>query len=50
MPYTITKLNNDKYQVKNVKSGKIVAKGTTKQKADNMVKFLSMLDSKKKKK
>ena len=48
MPYKITKLKSGKFQVKNIDKNKIIAKGTTKQKAENQVKFLQMIDSKKK--
>ncbi len=47
MPYKITKLKNGKYQVKNITNNKIVAKGTTKSKAEKQVKLLNMIDSKK---
>tara|TARA_B100000700_G_C15008025_1_gene839555 strand:- start:502 stop:648 length:147 start_codon:yes stop_codon:yes gene_type:complete len=48
MPYKITKLKNNKYQVKNLVSKKIVAKQTTKSKAEKQVKLLNMIDRKKK--
>ena len=47
MPYKITKLKNGKYQVKNIDKNKIVAKGTSKKKAESQVKLLNMIDSKK---
>jgi hypothetical protein len=48
MPYTITKLTNGKYQVKNKSTGKIHAKGTTKIKAQKQVKLMGMMDGAKK--
>tara|TARA_B100001094_G_scaffold325836_1_gene380860 strand:- start:1941 stop:2099 length:159 start_codon:yes stop_codon:yes gene_type:complete len=48
MPYKITKLKNNKYQVKNTENNKIASKGTTKTKAEKQVKLLYMLDKKKK--
>lgn len=50
MPYKITKLKNNKYQVKNTENNKIASKGTTKTKAEKQVKILYMLDKKKKNK
>jgi hypothetical protein len=47
MPYKIIKKPNGKYKVKNLKSGKIVAKDTTKTKAQKQVRFLHYLDNKK---
>jgi len=45
MPYSISKLKNGKYQVKNKDNGKIHAKGTTKIKAEKQVRFLEMMDN-----
>tara|TARA_Y100001963_G_scaffold129563_1_gene184945 strand:+ start:289 stop:447 length:159 start_codon:yes stop_codon:yes gene_type:complete len=50
MPYKITKLKNNKYQVKNIQTNKITSKNTTKTKAEKQVKLLDMLDKKKKNK
>jgi len=50
MPYKITKLKNNKYQVKNIKTNKITSKGTTKNKAEKQIKLIGMLEAKKKKK
>jgi hypothetical protein len=50
MPYKITKLKNNKYQVKNTKNNKITSKSTTKTKAEKQVRLLDMLDKKKKNK
>jgi len=46
MPYEVKKLSNGKYQVKNKKTGKIIAKGTTKTKADKQVRLMEMIDGK----
>ena len=43
MPYKITKLKTGIYQVKNIDKNKIVAKGTTKKKAEAQVRFLNKL-------
>ena len=40
MPYKIIKKPNGKYKVKNLKSGKLVAKNTTKTKAKSQVRLL----------
>lgn len=48
MPYKIIKLSNNKYQVKNIETNEILAKGTTKIKATNQVKLLNMLHNIKK--
>jgi len=45
MPYKITKLKNNKYQVKNTENNKIASKGTTKTKAEKQVKLLYMLEN-----
>jgi len=51
MPYKIRKVRNKNcYKVIAIKTGKIVAKCTTKKKAEKQVKYLYMLDAKKKKK
>jgi hypothetical protein len=50
MPYKITKLKNNKYQVQNIENKKILSKGTTKTRAEKQVKLLYMLDKKKKNK
>ena len=44
MPLIITRLKNNKYQVKNAITGEIHAKGTTKKKAENQVKLIHLLD------
>ncbi len=49
MPYKIIKKANGRYKVKNLHSGKLVAKNTTKIKAQKQIKLLHYLDSKKKK-
>lgn len=46
MPYKITKLTNNKYQVKNIKTGDILAKGTSKIKAEKQIKLLNFLENK----
>jgi len=48
MPYQITKIGNNKYQVKNKITGKIHAKGTTKKKAESQVKLMEWMDNRKK--
>jgi len=49
MPYKISKVRNKKcYKVVAIKTGRIVAKCTTKTKAEKQVKYLYMLDAKKK--
>ena len=48
MPYKISKLNNGKYQVKDIKNGVIHAKATTFKKATAQVRLLHMIDAKKK--
>ena len=45
MPYQISKVGNNKYQVKNKETGKIHAKGTTKTKALAQVKLMEWIDS-----
>ena len=47
MPYQIKKIGNY-YQVKNKDTGQIKAKRTTKIKAIKQIKFLKMIDSKRK--
>tara|TARA_B100000686_G_C16734563_1_gene942808 strand:- start:1130 stop:1291 length:162 start_codon:yes stop_codon:yes gene_type:complete len=49
MPYKISKLKNNLYQVKNMSNNKIVAKGTSFLKARNQIKLLNMIDRKKNK-
>jgi len=44
MPYVITKLKNNKYQVKNPITGKIHAKATTLQNAQKQIKLMHILD------
>jgi hypothetical protein len=44
MPYKIIKKPNGKYKVKNLHSGKIIAKNTTKVKAEKQIKLLHYLD------
>ena len=48
MPYQIKKIGNY-YQVKNEDTGQIKAKRTTKTKAMKQIKFLNMIDNKRKK-
>ncbi len=49
MPYKISKVRNKNcYKVVAIKTGRIVAKCTTKLKAQKQVKYLYMLDAKKK--
>jgi hypothetical protein len=45
MPYGMFKLNGNKYEVKNVKSGEIHAKGTTKAKAERQMRLLNAIDN-----
>ncbi len=49
MPYRIIRKPNGKFKVKNMDSGKIIAKNTTKVKAQKQIKLLHYLDRKKKK-
>ena len=44
MPYRITRLKNNKYQVKNTKTKKITAKGTCKTCAEKQVRMLNKID------
>ncbi len=44
MPLVITRLKNNKYQVKNALTGEIHAKGTTKKKSENQVKLIQLLE------
>jgi len=46
MPYTIKKLDNGKFRVKNAKTGEVKAKNTTKVKAQKQVKLLNYLEAK----
>lgn len=49
MPYKIRKLpNSNRYRVKNISNGKIVAKSTTKDKAEAQVRYLNYLYGKEK--
>ena len=50
MPYKISKVKGNKYKVTNTVTKKVLAKGTTKTKAQNQVKLINMLKKKKKKK
>lgn len=45
MPYGAFKLNGNNYQVKNVKTGEISAKSTTKAKAESQVRLLNSIDN-----
>ena len=38
------KLNGNKYEVKNVKTGDVLAKGTTKDKAKKQIRLLNAID------
>ncbi len=49
MPYKIIKKPNGRFKVKNLDSGKIIAKDTTKEKARKQIRFLGMIDGRKKK-
>ena len=47
MPYKIRKLSHQyRYRITNTHNGKIVAKSTTKEKADKMLRLLGMLYAK----
>jgi hypothetical protein len=50
MPYKISKVKGNKYKVTNTATKRVLAKGTTKTKAQNQVKLINMLKKKKKKK
>jgi len=50
MPYAIRKNKDGSYRVFNKKSGEIMAKGTTKEKAEAQVRFLDLLKNLKGKK
>lgn len=50
MPYKISKVKGNKYKVTNIATKKVLAKGTTKAKAEAQVKLINMLKKKKKKK
>jgi len=50
MPYSITRLKTGKYQVKNLKTKEITAKGTTKIKAEAQVRLLNLQEKQKYKK
>jgi hypothetical protein len=45
MPYQIKKLKDNYFQVKNLDSNKIIAKHTTKKKAEAQVRLLHAIDS-----
>ena len=49
MPYKISKLPSGKYRVTNTQTKKVIAKSTTKTKAQNQVKLINRLKNKKKK-
>ena len=49
MPYQIIPHGNGKYTVKNIESGKVAAKNTTKAKAEAQVRLLNYLRGKEKK-
>jgi hypothetical protein len=49
MPYKIIPQGAGKYTVKNVESGKVAAKSTTKTKAESQVRLLNYLRGKEKK-
>lgn len=49
MPWKIIKKPNGRYKVKNLASGKIIAKDTTKAKAEKQIRFLGMIEGRKKK-
>jgi hypothetical protein len=49
MPYAIRKNKDGSYRVFNKKSGEILAKGTTLEKAKSQVRFLEMLKAMKEK-
>ena len=48
MPYKITKLPNNKYRVTNTQTKRVIAKQTTKTKAQNQIKLINRLKKKKK--
>lgn len=49
MPYKIRKLpNQNRYRITNAHNGKVVAKSTTKDKAEKMLRLLGMLYAKEK--
>lgn len=50
MPYNIKKLPSGKYQVSVKSTGEILAKGTTKAKAEAQVRIIEMMKNKKGKK
>lgn len=49
MPYKISKLPTGKYRVTNTQTKRVIAKGTTKTKAENQIKLINRLKKKKKK-
>jgi hypothetical protein len=44
MPEKMFKLNGNKYQVKNVATGQVHSKGTTKAKAERQMRLLNAID------
>tara|TARA_Y100000004_G_scaffold104327_1_gene117073 strand:+ start:434 stop:586 length:153 start_codon:yes stop_codon:yes gene_type:complete len=48
MPWKIIKKPNGRYKVKSMESGKIIAKDTTLTNAKKQIRFLGMLEGKKK--
>lgn len=46
MPYKISKLSSGKYRVTNTATKKVIAKGTTKTKAQNQIKLINRLKKK----
>ena len=50
MPYAIRKNKDGTYRVFNKKTGEIMSKGTTKEKAQSQIRYLEMLKAMKKEK
>lgn len=50
MPYDMKKLPTGKYEVSEKSTGKVIAKGTTKAKAEAQIKLIEMMKAKKGKK
>lgn len=50
MPYDMKKLPTGKYEVSEKSTGKVIAKGTTKAKAEAQIKLIEMMKAKKAKK
>jgi hypothetical protein len=44
MPYSIRKVKDDVYRVKNKETGRVISKGTTKTKAERQVRLLNALE------